>query len=135
MDKYQKVGVCGLIIRDDGKYLVVRRSKVNDFRPNVYDLPGGSVEFGEDLNLALSREILEETSLKVDILGPVYVVSELQKGVRHQIWIIYKCRYIGGEIKLNPEEHDEYMWATLDELASLDKIIFLNELYKNVLSK
>lgn len=56
--------------------------------------------------------------------------SEVQKEIRHQIWIIYECEYKVGEIKLNPEEHSEYKWVSLEEAKSLPKIIFLTELIK-----
>ena len=34
-----------------------------------YSLPGGRVEFGETLHVALHREVAEETALKVEIAG------------------------------------------------------------------
>lgn len=135
MDKYQKVAVHAFIKREDGKFLVTKRSPINDFWPNIYDLPGGSVEFGEDPKEALEREIFEETSLKVEIKNPIYICSEIQRDVRHQIWIIYECEFKGGEIKLNPEEHDEYRWVNFDETKDLPKIIFLEEFLKSLEQK
>lgn len=129
MDKYQKVAVHAFIKREDGKFLVTKRSPINDFLPNLFDLPGGTVEFGEDPKEALKREIFEETSLKVDINRPIYLYSQVQKE-RHQIWIIYECEYKGGEIKLNPEEHSEYKWVSLEEAKNMTTIIFLQELLK-----
>ena len=127
MDKYQKVAVHGFIKREDGKFLVTKRSSVNDFLPNIFDLPGGTVEFGEDPMEALKREISEETGLIVDIDRPIYLYSQVLKEERHQIWIIYECEFKGGEIKLNPEEHNEYKWVNFDEVKSLPKIIFLEK--------
>ena len=129
MNKYQKVGVQAFIKRDDGKFLVTKRSPINDFLPNHFDLPGGTVEFGEDPKKALKREIFEETSLSVNISRPIYLYSQVQKE-RHQIWIIYECEYKGGEIKLNPEEHNEYKWVNLEEAKNIPTIIFLQELLK-----
>jgi len=126
MDKYQKVAVHAFIKRKDGKFLVTKRSPINDFLPNHFDLPGGTVEFGEDPKEALKREIFEETSLSVNISRPIYLYSQVQKE-RHQIWIIYECEYKGGEIKLNPEEHNEYKWVNFDEAKNLPKIIFLEK--------
>ena len=34
-----------------------------------YSLPGGRVEFGESLHVALHREVDEETGLKIEIVG------------------------------------------------------------------
>lgn len=134
MEKFQRVGVVALILRDDGKFLITKRSSNNDYLPGLYDMPGGEVELGEDPNYALKREISEETSLEVEILKPIYVYSQLQNNIRHQIWIIYECKYKGGEIKLNPDEHEEYRWVTKDELKSTKNIIFLEGLAKDCLA-
>jgi 8-oxo-dGTP diphosphatase len=131
MDKYQKVAVHAYIKREDGKFLVTKRSPINDFLPNLFDLPGGTVEFGEDPKEALGREIFEETSLTVEIKNPIYIYTEVQKEVRHQIWIIYVCEFKEGEIKLNPEEHNEYKWVNFEETKDLPKIVFLEEFLKS----
>lgn len=131
MNQYQKVAVHGLIKREDGKFLVTKRSPINDFLPNVYDFPGGTVEFGEKCEEALIREIKEETSLEVEILKPVFVTTIVQRNERHQFWIIYECKYISGEVKLNPEEHSEYKWVDKEEAKKLDNIIFLDQFLKS----
>lgn len=132
MDKYQAVGVHAVIWKSSGKFLVVKRSATIGFMPNYWDLPGGMVELGEDPTVAVSREILEETNLKVNNLQPTFVYSELQKEIRHQIWIVYKGEYLGGDIKLCPEEHSEYKWVTPKDAEALpDKIIFLEAFLKN----
>ena len=128
MDKYQKVGVCAYIQRGDGKFLVVHRRSKDDFQPGLYDLPGGEVEFGETPVEALLREVMEETKLKVKILTPTFVYSNVQKEIRHQFWIIYKCEYLGGEICLDRNDHDEYKWVSIEEARKLATIIFLSAL-------
>jgi len=112
-------------------FLVTRRSQTNDYLPGLYDLPGGTVEFGENTMDALKREISEETSLSVEIFKPIYIYSNVQKGERHQFWIIYECKFLGGEIKLNPEEHDSFLWVDFNEAKSLSTIVFLEEFLKN----
>lgn len=131
MNKYQKVAVHAFIKRGDGRFLVTKKSPINDFLPNIYDLPGGTVEFGENPKEALGREIFEETSLEVKIKNPIYLYSQVQNDERHQIWIIYECIFKDGEIKLNPEEHSEYKWADSKETESLPKIIFLEKFLKD----
>lgn len=125
-----KVAAHGLIKKDDGKFLVTFRSPENDFLPNLWDLPGGTIEFGEVPEEALGREIFEETSLKVEIGKPIFVHTIVQKNVRHQFWIIYECRYLGGEVKLNPGEHSKFQWVDWEEVKNLNRIVFLEELCK-----
>lgn len=134
MDKYQKVAMHALI-KKGTKYLVLHRSAVNDHKPNEWDIPGGTVEFGESHNKALIREVFEETHLKVKAVKPVYIYSYMSGSERHQFQIVNECKYLSGEIKLNPEEHDDFKWATVSEMAKLKKIAFLHYFYKEVLSK
>jgi len=38
--------------------------------------------------------------------------------------LIYACTYEGGEIILDLSEHEEYRWASKEELLALDTIHF-----------
>lgn len=55
--------VAAFILDDKERLLVVRRA--NDPCRGMLDLPGGFVDFGEDIETCLKREVLEETHLKV----------------------------------------------------------------------
>lgn len=133
MEEFQKIAVHAYI-KNSSKFLATLRSPANDYKPGQWDLPGGTVEFSEQPEDALKREISEETGLEVEIIKPVYVCSQTQNK-RHQFWIIYECKYIGGEVKLNPEEHSEYVWTDRNKVAKLPTIYFLESFYKNYLIK
>lgn len=134
-DKFIAVAAHSLIEKD-GKYLITLRSPVNDYMPNTWDTPGGGVHFGEEIVPALAREILEETGLNCEIGHPIFVFSQLSNPSRHQYQIVYKCRYLGGDIKLSPEEHSDFRWVSVDELQDLpDKIHFLAALSKDLSSQ
>ncbi len=133
MKEFQKIAAHGFI-KKGNKFLITLRSPVNDYKPGEWDLPGGTIEFGEGPEFALKREISEETKLKVEINKPLYVCSNTQ-GARHQFWIVYECKYKSGDVKLNPEEHSEFRWVDKKEMAKIKKIYFLNEFYKNILDK
>lgn len=55
------------LIEKDGKYLLIKRSKIKRGLPNVYpsywDIPGGSVEENELPREAALREAMEERKL------------------------------------------------------------------------
>lgn len=127
--EYVKVASHGLI-KKDNKFLITHRATINDYQPNLWDIPGGTVEFQEKAEAALNREISEESGLKVDIVKPIFVYDFASGPLRHQFQIVYECNYISGEVVLNPEEHDEFKWVTIEELESLPKIAFLEELFK-----
>ncbi len=125
--QYVRVAVHGLIRQDD-KFLVLKRSFDDDYMPGYWDLPGGTIKFQENILDALNREIVEETNLKVKI-GRILFCYDFPSGPeRHQFQIIYECKYLGGEVKLNPEDHEAAQWLTFKESDKLNKIAFLDKL-------
>jgi 8-oxo-dGTP diphosphatase len=133
-DKYFKVAAHGLIQEGD-KFLVTHRSRENDYMPELWDIPGGTVEFTENTYQCLEREIMEETGLVVEVKETIFVHDFLSNEFRHQFQIVFKCKYQGGEVRLNPEEHDKFKWVTLSEMADLTKIAFLEGLYLQMSQK
>ena len=62
-DGTQAITACALVWHEfDGvkKAFVPKRADTKKFLPGVYNLPGGHVEYGEDIVEALKREYLEE---------------------------------------------------------------------------
>lgn len=119
----------GLIKKGD-KYLVTLRAADKNFMPNLWDLPGGTIEFAEHPVEALIREIDEETKTKVQVGNLIFVYDFMSGEKRHQFQMVYKCDYLSGEVILSPREHQEFRWVTLEEMESLPKIAFLEELLK-----
>jgi mutator protein MutT len=95
------VGV-GAVIVDDGKVVLIRRR--HDPLAGQWSLPGGMVELGETLEEAVAREMLEETSLVVEV-GPVIEVfdrimyDESQRVRYHFVLVDYLCWPLGGELR------------------------------------
>ena len=87
------VGV-GAVIVDDGRVVLIKR-KYEPMKGH-WSLPGGMVEIGETLEAALTREMLEETALTVDV-GPVIevfdrITHDEERRVRyHFVLIDYLC--------------------------------------------
>lgn len=124
------------LIEKDGKYLVTKRSPDNGYMPNLWDTPGGTIHYGEAIDIALKREIYEETSLICDQKEILFVYSFMSGPYRHQFQLIYHCLNPQGEIFLTSGDHYEYRWLTLEELKNLpDKIAFLDALVKYLIAK
>jgi 8-oxo-dGTP diphosphatase len=92
--------------------------------------PGGTIDFGEKIIDALNREIKEETNLIVKVGNVIFCHDHVSGNIRHQFELVYLCDYVDGEVKLDPEEHQEYHWVTLEEMVDLPKIAFLEKLVK-----
>ena len=69
-DSFHRVAIKGLVVRE-GKLLLLKESEELG---GEWELPGGGLDFGENIHQALRREVQEETSLTVARISekPVY---------------------------------------------------------------
>jgi len=56
------VSVAGVVVRDDGRVLAIRRADNGTWEP-----PGGVLELSETLEDGVRREVYEETGVKVSV--------------------------------------------------------------------
>jgi ADP-ribose pyrophosphatase YjhB (NUDIX family) len=112
-----QLAVSAAIFRD-GKVLLVRRARSPG--KGAYSLPGGRVEFGETLHVALHREVSEETSLKIDIveLAGWREVVPTAEGGGHYIIMSFAATWQSGDVVLNGEL-DDFRWLAPDALGDL----------------
>ena len=110
------------------KFLALQRPANAYSRPNCWDLPGGNVIFGENYLESLIKEIREETSLKVNEVKPIQVVTNFEKGI-YYLFIGYICKATSSKIKLS-EEHSSEKWVTKKEFLKLESADFLMDLVK-----
>lgn len=123
-------------IEQDSRWLLTKRSAVNDYMPLKWDIPGGAVEYGESADEALRREIAEETGLIVEVGAPLYIYNNMgQFPARQTFQIVFSCRYLGGDIRLDPREHEAWEWHTADSARSLDLIGFLEGFLRTPVSE
>lgn len=106
------------IIKQDNKVLLLRRSTGNPIYTNLYELPGGKVEFGEDPRATLQREILNDTSREVETQQLQDVFSELDaRDEQHQYIELVFLVALKPETTIQVDEtHDKYTWKKLSEI-------------------
>lgn len=104
------------VIRDyQGRCLVLRRSAASKHNAGCWDFPGGKTDPGETFDVALAREVVEETGLTVT-LEKVLGSAESELADRRVAYLIMEAKSTGGEVRLS-SEHDDFAWLTTTELA------------------
>ena len=119
MEKFQTITVCAFII-DEDRLLIAKRAETKKFLPDKYELLGGHVEFGESLEAALKRELMEEVKVSIEVEEPFHAFTYLRDNdTDHCVEIDFFARLkpSGQEIKLDPTDHSEYRWITEEEVS------------------
>lgn len=101
------------------KVFLPRRAATKKFLPNVFELPGGHIDFGEDMVAGLAREVLEEFEMHIAVGDPfaVFTYTNPIKG-SHSIEVVYFARFTDPleDIVVHADDHSEYQWFAEDEL-------------------
>lgn len=105
------------------KVFLPKRADTKKFLPGVYELPGGHIDFGEDITTGLAREIKEEFDMNINVGDPfaAFTYSNHIKG-SHSVEVIFFAQFTESieDIKTNPEDHSTYGWFAENEL---DKVL------------
>ena len=104
-----QLAVNGYVLSDN-TFLLLKRSKP----PAIWGPPGGRLHYNEDPEQGLKREILEETTLIVDVIQPVTTWFGQFRG-EYLLSIDYLCLNPKGAVTLSAE-HTAYQWAALDQI-------------------
>ena len=92
-----QVRAAGLFRRDD-KILFVIHQKNNR---KVHLLPGGNVQYGESMHLALRREFFEELSVQIEIGNFIQAGESISpQGQKHLLQFIFQVQLDPASLKL-----------------------------------
>lgn len=108
--------VRAIVFDDDGYFYFVRVDRDDDFgRAICIETAGGGVEEGEDLEIAVHRELKEELGASVNVLCKIGVVSDYYNLIhRHNINNYYLCRILSlGETHMTEDEIHQFHLSTL----------------------
>ena len=123
------------LIEKDGKYLLIKRSKIKRGLPNVYpsywDIPGGSVEENELPREAALREAMEEVNQKLRINKIIHEDSQFDAS---KDTVFTRLVYAGEILEerdfiLDPVEHTDFKWiSSLKDIESNLVVPYLLEI-------
>jgi mutator protein MutT len=96
------------VVFRDGKVLLVQRGKPP--LEGRWVIPGGAVELGESLEVAVAREVQEETGILVQPREVVLVFDRIEREgpdvTYHYVIVDYLCDDLGGELRAGSDARD-----------------------------
>ena len=116
--------VC-IILNEENKVLLVKRSQDDDWMANKYALVGGGVEENEIPEECIVREAKEETNLTLK--KPKLVYSTIEGNTFLYVYISKVSN--SDKIKLN-DEHTGYVWLNSSEIENYDTVPNLMSMIK-----
>tara|TARA_R100001443_G_scaffold63864_1_gene73584 strand:+ start:403 stop:807 length:405 start_codon:yes stop_codon:yes gene_type:complete len=132
----REVSSC-FIIDDEDRFLIVRRSDTDWWRPLHWEIPGGKIDDTDPTaNYAAIREVQEETGLELIQCR----FMELYES-KHITKFYFISRWWAGDIgiPITQEngiiEHDKYKWASIDDLKNQEDLIIPVEVFERALIK
>lgn len=124
----QVITACAFIHQKfDGveKVFLPKRASTKKFLPNIFELPGGHIEFGENIVDGLKREVMEEIGMSISV-GEPFAVFDYKNDIKksHSVEVVYFAKFTDPleNIKLNPEDHSEYIWVSEHEIPEVGSI-------------
>lgn len=133
-DSFFRISVKGLCVID-GKILLVHESKLSSGK---WDLPGGGLNFGEDVKAGLKREVKEETKLNIKKISdsPIYIWTHKFKHKRGLDWyyvFVLAYRIELENLNFSPTKECEGMgFFSKEELKNLKlsgQAVILNDIF------
>lgn len=110
--KVQRLSVKGIVYHD-GKIFMLKDSK------DMWEFPGGRIDFGECPKESLKREFMEELGVKKIAVGDIIniwdFVVDAEDDSYHFVLVVFECKADLSNINLS-DEHLEYKWIELDKI-------------------
>ena len=142
-----RTGVGVVVLNSENKVFVGKRAD-NPF--NNWQMPQGGVDAGESLLKAMTRELVEETSIKnIKILKefdqwleyelPENLLGKIWKGKyrgQKQKWFIVRFLGDDNEININTKHREfiDWQWVDIEKLPELI-VLFKKHIYEQIVKE
>jgi 8-oxo-dGTP diphosphatase len=101
------VSVAGIVVRDNGRVLAVRRRDNQRWEP-----PGGVLELAETFDQGVRREVFEETGIEVRVERLSGVYKNMPRGI---VALVFRCSPVGGRLTTT-DEALSVRWLSVDQI-------------------
>jgi ADP-ribose pyrophosphatase len=128
-----EVAVGAIVVKDE-RVLMVKRNKPPG--EGLWAIPGGRVEFGETLQQAAEREIMEETGVTIQAKNPVHTFEIIERDGTgrprfHYVIVDLAAEYVKGEPSPG-DDASEARWVSSQELERLPVSQTTSQVLKNI---
>lgn len=135
--------VANVIIYDQRKCLILKRSQREKVHPGKYCVPGGKLEwknlpidnptrrnddvldYENAVEELLFREVKEEAGIEIDLSGGLKYINSVAfirpDGIP-VVLVKFAARYKSGEVKLEENSFDSYAWVDASEVKKYNCI-------------
>ncbi len=119
-----RIRVCGILVRKS-KILLLKHSGIGE-SGFMWIPPGGGVQFGESLHLALKREFREEIGIDIEV-GNLVSIHEYIGDSLHAIEFFFEVHSLDEDLKIgyDPETNfqiiNDSAWFSYSQLKKINK--------------
>lgn len=120
----QVITACALVWHEfDGvkKVFLPKRAATKKFLPNVYEMVGGHIDYGEDIIAGLKREALEELGMRISV-GDAFASFTYLNTIKgsHSVEVVFFGKFLDPieNIKISPEDHSTFEWFSIDDVRA-----------------
>ena len=103
-----------VVLIENKSRIVLGRRSANVYKPNLWCLPGGYIEYGEDFLTAAHREVKEETGLDIEIESIISVISNFFDPSMHTLVVNLFAHPTGGSLAAG-DDIAEVGWFAFDD--------------------
>ncbi|MCI0542286.1 NUDIX domain-containing protein [bacterium] len=109
--------VAGVVIKQDGKYLLVQEKRPNNAHPHgLWNFPAGKVDIGDTVEETAVKEAKEEVGYEVELIRKIDIFQDAAtEPPKHA----FEAKIIGGELKWPEDEILYARWFTLQEIEAM----------------
>jgi mutator protein MutT len=116
----------GLVVKDE-KILMVKRHEPEVKGAHLkWEIPGGKVDFGETPEVAVTREIEEETGIRTKIkrmLPAVFTQNwDYPWGIQQTLLFAYECEFVSERKRKSDHHVVDVEWVALEKVSKRKRL-------------